>query len=279
MRAIFIFLLLNALGYAMDQQSHEIVSINPLRRLLTIVRGGDFAHPGETQAIDFMIEKVILHAPWVTEGKALSLGCGFGGTEDYIQKKFNVHHIEGLDIDSQALAYIKQTYQDILTTEGDMKCLDQLYEHDEFSFVYSFSSFYAVDNHSDVLEKIHTVLKDDGILMLFDYSVPFCSHELEIRDFAGKVMYPIAQNTIDEQLQIHGFHMVEKIDLSIQFCAWYDVFLEKLVERQEENMLSHFTQGQIDQIRDTFKFFKDQISNKDLGGIGIIVKKVGLQHR
>lgn len=59
-------------------------ALNSKRVLLSQLRGGDYAHPGNEEAIDMILSKLGAN---VTKGPTLDVGGGFGGTLNYLKQK------------------------------------------------------------------------------------------------------------------------------------------------------------------------------------------------
>ncbi len=78
-------------------------SPNSARLLLAELRHGDYAHAGDQEAIDLVIQKLLKLNPHIKAGTTLDVGSGFGGTLDYlIQQGFK--NTEGIDMDASAVA-------------------------------------------------------------------------------------------------------------------------------------------------------------------------------
>ncbi len=53
------------------------------KKFLATVRGEDFAHAGEKDAIDLVFERIPAQSNW----KVLDVGCGRGGTAHYVNQR------------------------------------------------------------------------------------------------------------------------------------------------------------------------------------------------
>ena len=68
------------------------------KRALALIRNADFARPGEYEAIDL----VMSHFTRDPSRAILDLGCGLGGTADYIQRQ-GWGIVSGVDIDPSSI--------------------------------------------------------------------------------------------------------------------------------------------------------------------------------
>ena len=76
----------------MHMNSHEGKAI------LALIREGDYAHAGEEESIRLVLD----HLPQSQTGAILDVGCGRGGTADYI-RRHGRGPIIGLDIDETSI--------------------------------------------------------------------------------------------------------------------------------------------------------------------------------
>ena len=68
------------------------------KRILALVREGDYAHAGEEEAIERSFRSI----PKVSDRWMLDVGCGRGGSADYIRRN-GWGHVEGIDRDAESL--------------------------------------------------------------------------------------------------------------------------------------------------------------------------------
>lgn len=72
--------------------------VNSSRLLLSKLRGGDYAHPGDTEVIDIILKKVLSFDPLLKDKAVLDVGSGFGGTVHYLSQK-GFRDIQGVVFD------------------------------------------------------------------------------------------------------------------------------------------------------------------------------------
>ena len=75
------------------------------KRILALIRDGDYAHAGEEEAI----ERAFRSIPKSADRWMLDVGCGRGGTAEYL-RRHGWGHAEGLDRDADSIEYARATY-------------------------------------------------------------------------------------------------------------------------------------------------------------------------
>ena len=79
------------------------------KRILSLVRGGDYAHAGEEGAIELALDSVSKRAIQVI----LDVGCGLGGSAEYV-RSHGWGSVIGIDANEDMIAYAEKTYRDVL---------------------------------------------------------------------------------------------------------------------------------------------------------------------
>lgn len=244
-------------------------SLNQARLILSQLRSGDFTHAGDKEAIDMVVTKVKQEYPEVLKGNCLDVGCGFGGTADYLVKQ-GFKHIWGIDIDKSTIAYAKSKYKGVAFSTLDAASVSTQFNKEFFSFVYLFNVLYAIEDKVFVLRQLAKVAKPGAVLMIFDYSV-IDSNE-PILDLAGNPMRPISTKEIRQQLQESGWEVLEVRDLCGNFITWYEQLLQKLEEKKQE-LKGNFLEKDIAKFSATYIHILHHLRRKTLGGLIIYAKR------
>lgn len=250
---------------------HTPPKLNQARLILLELRGGDFTHAGDREAIDMVLNKLQKNFPEALEGNCLDVGCGFGGTAEYLRQK-GFKHVWGIDVDQSAIDYAKSKYKAISFLNGDALLLSGQFESNFFSFVYLFNVLYAIEDKVEVLKQLARVSKPGAILMVFDYSVTTVNSE-PMLDLAGKPMRPISMKNIENQLQESGWKVLEVQDISSNFIVWYEQLLKKL-EEKSQNLKGHFLEEDIAKVSATYVHILHHLHRKSIGGILIYAKRI-----
>ncbi len=269
--SFLILLLCLGSGMTMANHTQSPPAPNSARLLLAELRHGDYAHAGDEEAIDLVIQKLLTLNPKIKSGPTLDVGSGFGGTLHYlIQKDFK--KVQGIDMDASAVAYAKQRYPKIPFHTLDALKVDTLFKKTTFSLLTLFNVIYAIPDKATLLSKLHKIAKPGALLVLFDYSLPPSAEAVVIHDLAGKPMYPIFEATIAQDLKAAGWTVIRQEDWSDRFIGWYAELLEKLAV-QEKNPSTRFKAEDLKKLQDTFTYIQAHFQQKRMGVMVIYARK------
>lgn len=256
--------------FFMNSSKMNVPKVNQARLILSELRGGDFAHAGDKEAIDMVLAKIHQDFPEVLSGNCLDVGCGFGGTAEYLAKN-GFEHVFGVDIDPAVIEYAKAKYRGVEFITADATSLSMKFEKNFISFACFFNVLYAIENKVLILKQLAKVSKPGAVLMIFDYCIT--DNNEPLLDLAGKPMRPIETRKIKRQLYESGWEVLEIRDLSGAFLRWYEQLLQKL-EDKKQGIKEHFLEQDIAKFSATYLHILHQLRNKSLGGIMIYAKRV-----
>jgi len=247
--------------------------INLPRLLLAKVRDGDFAHAGDKEAIDIVLNKTkqLIKKNPTEKKEALDAGCGLGGTACAFQDSgFDVN---GIDSDAAAIEHAKKHYPHIPFIEGDILKIAEIFPKKHFSLIYLFNVFYALkERQRESLHHLAKIAKPGAILVIFDYTHRNLDKPHGLIDLAGTPMAPIVPGLLHKWLEETGWEIVEETDLSPQFKQWYSDFLIKFENKREE-LLQQFTQEAFDKVYDTFSQLLKQLNAEIIGGTAVYARR------
>jgi len=124
------------------------------KAILALVREGDYAHPGEEEAIDAVTNDL----PRTSIHRVLDIGCGRGGTANWFyQHKWG--EVVAIDIDANSIDYAQKTYPQVQFHACDVTDVNQL-SLPSFDLAYLFNSFYAFPDQRAALKAIRNVCRD-----------------------------------------------------------------------------------------------------------------------
>lgn len=259
--------------------NHSPKNDNP-RELLAAVRKGDFAHPGEAQAIDIvlssmddaLIQSTRLNDVVPESRNVLDVGCGLGGTAHYLKEKMG-WSISGIDLDANAIAHARQAYDGISFLHGNILEANKLFPLQSFDMLYLFNVLYAFENKINVLKILSSMGKPGSLLMISDYAVKSPNLDDDLFDFAGRQIHPLNIATIEATLEQGSWSLLKSVDLNEQYLKWYSHFITQL-GLHKEKLLSDFTERAYTKVEALFSEMLKKIKQGHLGGaIVFAVKK------
>lgn len=250
--------------------------LNSSRLLLSQLRGGDYAHAGDIEAIEIVLEKVLSLAPQVKNEAALDVGCGFGGTANYLYQH-GFKNVHGMDLDQAAVYYAKDKYPSIDFKAADALNIDTIYSPHQFSFLYLFNVIYAIQDKALLLKKLANIAKPGSLLVIFDYAQGKNLLEKSMKDLAGESMYPIQMNSLQKELRNAGWKIVEITDMTSHYIIWYKRLLEKL-SAQSPLLKKDFSAEDLSKVEKTFTFLLNQLEQGNLESVIIYARKEGEIH-
>lgn len=263
---------------------------NPKRALLAHLRG-DYLHAGEEEALELIykdLQRILLkekkysnHHVKNTSAeqkiehyndklKILDLGCGLGSTADYFHKK-GLGEITGIDIDSKAIEYAKNTYPNNQFLVADATNIEFYDSKTSYDIIYIINAFYAFNNQKEIIQALSKIAKPGTIVAIFDYSHINVNKPHGLKDLASKPMHPIIINDLQSWLKESNWGIIETKVLSKEFNYWYKSLLNKL-EVQKSSLIKEYSQETFDNVNDTFKSITKLFDENVLGGVVIYAK-------
>lgn len=195
------------------------------KEFLARIRGGDFAHPGEEEAIDLVLSHL---SPGPGE-TVLDAGCGRGATADAIAKKTGADVI-GVDLDAQSIGYANATYPGVRFEAADIAKLGEL-GLPETGVIYAFNSLYACADLDGCFSAFRRISNAGARAGVFDY-IAYDAGALAETD-----CLPSSVHTMTEMRQVperHGWSCTGIINLDLDYAMWYRRFLARMDEHRTE---------------------------------------------
>lgn len=242
---------------------------NP-RILLARLREGDYAHPGDTEAIDIFLE-YLMRFQHPNFNHILDVGCGRGGTAEYVRQHLSPLLINGIDIDAQAIQYAQDHYPQVVFHHCNVNVIEQIGEQ-KFDLIYIFSVLYGFDKslQQTLFHKLAQMAQPGAIIAISDY-ILLDEDESQIVDFAHRPMCPPSIQDLKKELNDAGWEVIGEYDLLDKYQHWYKHFLQRL-DAEEENLLLEFEQETIQIVRNTFQTILNKINDKIWSGSLIYAK-------
>ena len=197
------------------------------KRILALIRDGDYAHAGEEEAIERALRSVAKDPrSWM-----LDVGCGRGGSAEYL-RRHGWGNLAGIDRDNDSIAYAKTTYPEVEFHTCDVLDVSANVTR-EFDVIYMLNAFYAFTDQRNALEALRKVAKLGARLVVFDYAISGSPNETDL-SVEGQVFipHPIQLAGIGELLRESAWEPGAVEDLSGDYTRWYAAFVERIRRKQ-----------------------------------------------
>ncbi len=228
------------------------------KRILALVREGDYAHAGEEEAIELVFSDLDKDP----DREILDLGCGRGGTADYVQRH-GWGRVTGVDSDAETLASAGNAYPWISFVVADAATVGQLWQS-RFDLICLFNSFYAFPDQREALLSMRRAARPHAALVIFDYTDvagTFRQHAGERESFWS----PINLRTFHGELAEAGWELVRISDISAQYRTWYQRLCARF-EAKKATVVGEFGQEWYDYAHAVYVDLLDLIDREIIGG-------------
>ena len=199
------------------------------KRILALIRDGDYAHAGEVEAIQRAFRSIAKNADaWL-----LDVGCGRGGSAEYL-RRHGWGHLEGIDRDNESIEYARATYPDVSFHVCDVLDIPRTVTSD-FDIIYMLNAFYAFARQRDALAALRKVARPGAQLVIFDYTIGAAANEESLK-VDGRMLIPhaIRVSEISSMLRETGWTPGAIEDLSTDYTRWYATFVERIRSKRDE---------------------------------------------
>ena len=232
------------------------------KRILSLIRDGDFAHPGEVDAVDALLEGWPSNPGW----RVLDVGCGLGATADLIARRGH-GQVHGVDADPGTIDYARSHYPG-----QSFSCASALDVSTAvpgpFDAIVMFTSFYCFPDQPRVLRECGALARADTILRIFDYATPTWNPAAEAfcQGYArGGHWRPLVMDECVELFESNGWQIVGRRDLTAEFRLWYRDLVARIASRREA-IVSASDEGWYLYALQRYRELLDAIENGPIGG-------------
>lgn len=245
------------------------------QQALALVRGSNHncAHVGGTTAIDEVMKDI---EPF-SERRILEVGCGLGGTAEYI-RTHGWGEVTSIDEDQARIIYATQRYP-----KGDYRhCkaanAPQLLQpgHD---LIISLHAFCALENKAATLRALATLASPGAHLRVFDFIDRGNYADDPVTENGQPVFRsPLQLGQIEHLLEANDWRLYTVRPLHQQFLLWHEEFLEA-VEHKRKPLLALFEQNELEpqaayaQLLSVVEQMRDATAEGNLGGALIMATR------
>ncbi|MGH7925210.1 MAG: class I SAM-dependent DNA methyltransferase [Candidatus Binatus sp.] len=188
------------------------------KRILALIRDGDYAHAGEEEAIERSFRTI----PRNPDAWLLDVGCGRGGSAEFL-RRHGWGRVEGIDRDADSIEYARSKWPEVAFHVCDVLDVPRTVPR-EFDVIYMLNAFYAFDRQRDALAALRRVAKPGSQIVIFDYTVGARSHGAT----SPFMPHPIRLSEIAAMLSDAGWAPGAIEDLSSAYERWYAAFVGRI---------------------------------------------------
>ena len=238
------------------------------KELVSFLRNGDYAHAGGADSISMVMSKFTKEKNQLI----LDVGCGRGGSADFIQKQ-GWGSVTGIDIETSAIEYAKSKYPDVSFLVSDVFESGEIL-HSTFDIICLFNSLYAFNNQLEALKILRTLAKEHAKIAICEYTDLCYPRKNPFMDKKNKkaVSIPVNKNKLIGMFKKSGWDFLEFVDLNDEYEKWYLKLLNS-IKANKDIIFERFGEEMYQRSYDRYRQIYDYISQGFIGG-GIFYAKV-----
>jgi SAM-dependent methyltransferase len=197
------------------------------KRILATTRDGDYAHPGEEEAIVRTLQPFASIPP----RRWLDAGCGRGGTAAFVAAK-GWAEVTAFDIDAVSVREARQAFPAVHFHACGVLDAPRVIPG-KFDLIYLFNAFYAFPDQAGALRALRELAGDSATLVLFDYvdHGGFSGTPLARLPEAGH-WQPVREGEIRSWMAAAGWKLEAVENLDADYERWYRWLIERFETRR-----------------------------------------------
>lgn len=199
------------------------------QRILSLVRGGDYAHAGEEEAIELAMSGVEKNAHRII----VDAGCGRGGTAEFLHRN-GWGHVVGIDVEADSISAARRNYPNVRFLVGDVCDADQ-YVDVRPDIVCMFNAYYCFDDQTKALAALSKIAQPHTRLIIFDHVDRGGYQDDPLMD-AGKPFLPnpLRLDETKESLTSTGWQAPDIVEVHDHYISWYARLVDKIARARDE---------------------------------------------
>jgi len=218
-----------------------------------------FQHPGDERVIDLAFASYKQNK----ERKILDLGCGSGGTANYIQNKgWGV--VTGIDLNHDHIKWAQEDYPDVTFYQGGVLQVTDMLK-DPFDMISMFHLLCVVPERQKLISQARKMVAVGGALIICDF--------MALKNSSQSSEDPIAKEYLKNILSDEGWKITSTEDVTDIYCDWYQRFLDKLNKDRKE-IIEYYNLETFEEMKT--KFDKRYILLKEGSMGGVIIRATAI---
>jgi len=238
------------------------------KRILALVRDGDYAHAGEEEAIRLTLEPL----PHSSEQRVLDAGCGRGGTARFVQDA-GWGQVSGFDIEGESVRRAQSLHPDLTFATCDVLDVARHFAPG-FDLIYAFNAYYAFPHQPGALRALRSVAEPGGHLVIFEYvdRGGFDQSEFARLD-EGAHWRPLKLETFSKDLEKAGWLLEQLRPLDTEYECWYTALVQR-IEAKYDSIVALAGEEAYQHTHCVYQTLLETIQKKVLGGAIVYTKTV-----
>jgi SAM-dependent methyltransferase len=231
------------------------------KRLLALVRDGDYAHPGEEEANELLFAGVQPDP----RRRVLDAGCGGAGTAAWVQAR-GLGAVTGLEIDASTARLARERHPEVTVVEGDLQRAGEALSG-PFDLTYSMTAVYAAPDHAAVFGELGALAAPGADLRLLEYADPYGRFaSVTASDPCWAWWHPVVPRELAEILTTAGWTPTCIRDLHPEFLLWYRDLCARIAAKRSEITMA-FGSGWYDFVAREYAGILEMVRAGVLGGV------------
>jgi cyclopropane fatty-acyl-phospholipid synthase-like methyltransferase len=238
------------------------------KEILSLIRNGDFAHPGELEAVQAVFSKLGIEP----QHAVLDVGCGRGGTAAAIYN-LGYEQVSGFDIDRESISYAKSAYPHLDFKVCSIAECSSKYRR-TFDILCLFNVYYALtkEEQRTCLQRLYKLSHPETILIIFDYTARGATTLRSPVAHSGP-RTPIKLDTFTEELLENCWRVSEFVDYTSRYREWYFDLVAR-IEGKKDQILKLADMDWFLYVKAIYQNLLTDITTGNIGGGAFYLKPV-----
>ena len=227
--------------------------------VLALIRGSDYAHAGEEEAIDLVLGPIGKES----NQRLLDVGCGIGGTAHYVQSR-GWGTVTGVDLDPDNIEAATQRHPGVAFVCSDAATLDQQVAG-PFDVIYIFNAFFLFADQAASLRAMRRVAREGAKLALFDYVERDGDNAHGAADQSTGMRRALKLEELEHMLSSANWMLQECVPMHDEYFRWYDQLVARIVSMREK-IIAISSEAFYEYVLTRYSLTREDVAQGRLGG-------------